>query len=59
MAYIISIVIAYLGYQVTGYDFFILLTLISIAIEIYIFSLKILRILKRFLNNTKDNTAKR
>lgn len=35
MANIISITAAYLGYSITGYDFFILLTLISCSLDIY------------------------
>ena len=55
MESIISIIIAYLGYSVTGYDFFVLLTLISLSIEIYKDSIKAL---KRFHKNTKDKTAR-
>lgn len=35
MAITISITAAYLGYLITGYDFFILLTLISYSLDIY------------------------
>ncbi|GFI50823.1 hypothetical protein IMSAGC020_02033 [Lachnospiraceae bacterium] len=35
MANIISIATAGLGYLITGYDFFILLTLISYSLDIY------------------------
>ena len=49
MAYIISFMIAYLGYRVTGYDFFVLLTLISISLDIYKDLTKYFKILKRYL----------
>lgn len=56
MASIISIIIAYLGYSVTGYDFFVLLSLISLSIDIYT---DLIKALKRFHKNTKDKTARR
>lgn len=58
MAYIISALIAYLGYSVTGYDFFILLTLITLSIDIYKALTKYFEILKRYLICAKDKTAK-
>ena len=59
MAYIISFMIAYLGYRVTGYDFFVLLTLISISLDIYKDLTKYFKILKRYLIYAKDKTARR
>lgn len=59
MAYIISFMIAYLGYWVTGYDFFVLLTLISISLDIYKDLTKYFKILKRYLIYAKDKTARR
>jgi len=35
MANIISITAAYFGHLITGYDFFILLTMISYSLDIY------------------------
>lgn len=58
MAYIISFMIAYLGYRVTGYDFFVLLTLISISLDIYKDLTKYFKILKRYLIYAKDKTAR-
>ncbi len=59
MAYIISVIIAYLGYSAAGYDFFILLALISLSIDIYKDTASLVRILKRYLMYTKDKTARR
>ncbi len=50
MAHIISIVIAYLGFSATGYDFFILLALISISFDIYKDLTKFFKILKRYFD---------
>lgn len=58
MAHIISASIAYLGYQVTGYDFFVLLTLIALSIDIYKALTKYSKILKRYSIYAKDKTAK-
>ncbi len=55
MAKIISILfISYLGWKLTGYDFFILATLTSFSIEIY---KELSHVLKRINKYTKDKTA--
>lgn len=59
MALIVSIIIAYLGFLVTGYDFFILLTLISMSLSIHISFTKCIKMLRRYLIYAKDKTAKR
>ncbi len=59
MAYIVSAFIAYLGYHVTGYDFFVLLTLITLSINIYKALTKYSKILKRYFIYAKDKTARR
>lgn len=59
MAYIISIMIAYLGSSATGYDFFVLLALVSISLDIYKALTKYFKILKRYLIYAKDKTARR
>lgn len=57
MAKIIStLLISAIGWIVTGYDFFIIASLISFSIDIY---KGILKIQKRYHKNTKDKTAKR
>lgn len=58
MAHIISTIFAYLGFLVTGYDFFILLTLISLSINIYMSLMRSIKKLKRYLIYAKDKTAK-
>ena len=59
MAKIISsILIAILGYILTGYDFFILSALITYSIDIYEGLLKIHKILQKYTNDkTVDNQA--
>ncbi len=59
MAHIISAFIAYLGYKVTGYDFFVLLTLTTLSTDIYKALTKYFKILKRYLIYAKDKTARR
>ena len=59
MAHIISAFIAYLGYRVTGYDFFVLLTLTTLSTDIYKALTKYFKILKRYLIYAKDKTARR
>ena len=59
MANIISIATAGLGYLITGYDFFILLSLISLSIDLYKDLTKYFKILKRYLIYAKDKTARR
>ena len=55
MAKIISMIfISYLGWKVTGYDFFDLLTLISLALDSY---KSFIKIQKRLNKYTKDKTA--
>ena len=55
MAKIIStLTISYLGWVLTGYDFFILSSLITYSIDIY---KGLIKIQKRLNKNTKDKTA--
>lgn len=55
MAKILSVItISYLGWKLTGYDFFILTSLITYAIDIHDYLLKLQ---KRLFKNTKDKTA--
>lgn len=57
MAKIISILlISYLGWKLTGYDFFVLSALISFALDIYS---SMIDLQKRLYKYTKDKTAKR
>ncbi len=55
MAKILSmILISYLGWKLTGYDFFILSSLISFALDTY---QSLIKVQKRLNKTTKDKTA--
>lgn len=57
MAKVISIIlISCLGWKVTGYDFFVIASLLSFSIDIY---KGIKKIQKRYPKHTKDKTSKR
>ena len=59
---ILSIIITLIFYKATEYDFFILLSIISITIDIalknYHSSRKLKKILKKIMKDTKDKTIK-
>ena len=57
MAKVISeLVISYLFWTITGYDFFIILTICSYSIELYKRICNTLKIIKKY---TKDNLVKK
>lgn len=57
MAKIIStIFISFIGWIVTGYDFFVISSLLSFSIELHT---ELNKTQKRYFKNTKDKTARR
>lgn len=59
---ILSLIITLIFYKITGYDFFILLSIISLtsdsSIVIYRYEKKFKKILKKYIMNTKDKAVK-
>ena len=59
---ILSLIITLIFYKITGYDFFILLSIISLtsdsSIIIYRYEKKFKKILKKYIMNTKDKAVK-
>ena len=59
---ILSLIITLIFYKITGYDFFILLSIISLtsdsSIIIYCYEKKFKKILKKYIMNTKDKAVK-
>ena len=59
---ILSLIITLIFYKITGYNFFILLSIISLtsdsSIIIYRYEKKFKKILKKYIMNTKDKAVK-